>query len=271
MINSSWRAISALVFAAVAFAAAPESVAVAETLNHSDEGVELLFIKAKKDAATFVDSLQTLDPASLSLSEGFKTWLKDPGRLAKLQVYLRTMSLSFIDEPCMEQGRPRSASYDDSDPLKPRMLVSRSANRGTTPSEALALVFHQVGHFTGEADHLFLQEFGVEMAMLQEALKPKPKPVKVSADGSYSKPMRGHGDPNFVLWHACDAAYRDASARAMHQCVLENPGQVCHVLSTVVTHRDAQRVSANRCGGRTVCRTTWAGYCTVEAVATVKP
>jgi hypothetical protein len=136
------------------------------------DNVEPLFIKAQKDAVQIVDAIKSDKIDQLPINPPYQTWLSTGDHLSKLQFYVEAIKLSFQDAPCNEGGAPRSTSFGYSASGQPQMCVSRSYNRSTTPDQAKALVIHEAGHFTGEMDHIFLSELGVELVS-QELAKPK--------------------------------------------------------------------------------------------------
>jgi hypothetical protein len=129
------------------------------------DNIEPLFIKAKKDALAILEKIKLEEIDKLHVNESSKTWLKDSGHLGKLQFYIRKIEFTFQEGPCNEENHPRGTSYDNADPLNPKMCISYAYNRATTPEQAQALVIHEAGHFVGEKDHLFLSNLGVELVM----------------------------------------------------------------------------------------------------------
>ncbi|MGK5088687.1 hypothetical protein WDW86_14105 [Bdellovibrionota bacterium FG-2] len=125
--------------------------------------MEPLFIQAKKDAAGILNSIHFDRIDYLPIQDYFKTWLKEGDRLSKIQFYADAMTLNLQEEPFMEDGLPRGTGFDSSDPNDPKLIVSRTLNTQTSPDEAIALVIHEAGHFTGEMNHLFLSRLGVQL------------------------------------------------------------------------------------------------------------
>lgn len=141
-------------------------IAEGEKGGNGSDNVEPLFIQAQQDAVGILEAIQPDLIDSMPLEIAYKNWLKEPGRLGKLLFYAKTVSLEFIESPCFEDGnlnQPRGACYDPSDPMNPKMIVSRSYNKATTPDQATAMVIHEAGHFTGEKDHIFLTRLGVAL------------------------------------------------------------------------------------------------------------
>lgn len=132
------------------------------TGNGSDY-VEPLFIQAKTDAAKLLSKIRLENVNLLRIDDAYKTWLLSSDHLSKIQEYSSKARLVFQNPPCNEGGEPRGASYDDSDPKDPRICVSYSYNRMTTPDQAEAMMIHESGHFAKEKDHYFLSEMGTQL------------------------------------------------------------------------------------------------------------
>lgn len=107
------------------------------------------------------------NPGEFALSAPVAAWLKSraadgEGRFAGLRRYVRTMELRFQDEPCSDgSGKPASICFFTEG--GPYVMISVQENKQTTRDQAMAMLLHEAGHFTGEMDHLFLDRMGVEL------------------------------------------------------------------------------------------------------------
>jgi hypothetical protein len=163
--------------------------------------------------------------------------LDQGSRLNKLQFYVKAMILdkeSFVEGPCNEEGAPRGTCFNDSDPNKPRMIVSRSYNRMTTPDQAIALVFHEAGHFTGETDHLFLSQFGTVMTAQRLA---RPKSYKASGYAWALQAYSGQ-DVSGVVIDSCREA-KDRSERLATNACLAAGNQYCWSVTSATKKQKA--------------------------------
>lgn len=120
--------------------------------------VKVLFAEAQFElnrALLPVDSVE-----ALSLSPEVRAWVAP--RFGQLKAYVRKMELRFQEAPCSDgSGKPASICYftDDGD----YVVVSLAENKHTTRAQAMAMLIHEAGHFTGETDHLLLDRVGVEL------------------------------------------------------------------------------------------------------------
>ncbi len=124
--------------------------------------VKVLFANAREEAITILSDLTVESIDYLQMSEYFKEWLKEDvqgsSRFVKLKFYAKTFKFHFQKEPCPDENS--ICFYQNKEPL---VVVSLDENQNTTEKQAVAMILHEVGHFTGEEDHLFLDRFASEL------------------------------------------------------------------------------------------------------------
>ncbi|RZA05868.1 MAG: hypothetical protein EOP11_11770 [Proteobacteria bacterium] len=96
-----------------------------------------------------------------ALSPPVAAWLS-LDRFTSLKGYTRRMELRFQAGACSDESqKPASICFFTDD--GPYVVVALSENRHTSREQAMAMLLHEAGHFTGETDHLFLDRMGVEL------------------------------------------------------------------------------------------------------------
>ncbi len=186
--------------------------------------VEPLFYAAQKRAITLINYLDFNKIDALRIPIFYKNWLKENMRLVNFQYYTSSMEFSFQDEPCVDEGRPRGTSFDNSDSRHPRMCVSYSMNQNTTPAQAAALVFHEAGHFVGERNHSFLSGLGEALnsnPLYRESGKVRASSSQVpGSDAMVFWNLKYADDPmNYYeswYWHSLDFDEQTAQGVCMH-------------------------------------------------------
>mgnify|MGYP001582105611 CR=1 FL=1 len=145
--------------------------------GNGGDTVEVIFDRAKKDAYQKVRNLTRENLAQFKIDRSYQNWLldtvEDTDRLSRFVYYAKKIAersdyIRFIEGNCTEDSVVRPVCYEARNTTHPDhgvMVISRSMNRdqSTTETQAMALIFHEIGHFTGEKDHEFLSDLGVEM------------------------------------------------------------------------------------------------------------
>ncbi len=150
--------------------------------GNGGDPVETLYYRAKQRAFEIVTlvSLDQLDV--LELSKDSKDWLKaghSASNLDKLKDKFKNLSLEFKEGVCRaDDGELRPACFDGSSSSAPKLIISRKLNRNTAFEQAVATVFHEVGHLAGEMNHLFLSDLGAQLASLKFASYTGNVPIK---------------------------------------------------------------------------------------------
>ena len=142
--------------------------------------VKVLFAEAQYELNRSMISLNS--PQGLPLDHEVRAWLEAKNRFLELKNYVRKMELRFQQAPCSDVSRiPASICYFTDEPSNPYVVISVSENKMTTKDQAIAMLLHEAGHFTGEMDHLFLDRMGLQLG---RALK---TPRLLIADASSSE------------------------------------------------------------------------------------
>jgi hypothetical protein len=187
-------------------------MAATTTLAFSESGpgngtdyVKVLFADAQYEANRSLAPLESTQ--SLSLDPTTRRWLDeqqgDSTRFTRLKSYLRKIELRFQQDPCSDESRlPASICFYNEDPANPYVIVSLGENKLTSKDQAVAMLLHEAGHFTGEKDHLFLDRMGVQLA---QALK---APSFLIADAESSEVVSN-------IFAAKDGCDRGTSAQAL--------------------------------------------------------
>jgi hypothetical protein len=131
--------------------------------------VKVLFAEAQNVLNQRMSGLNQSQVRGLQVDEPSKRWLVENlpspnGRWSQLKFYMSNMRLAFQNAPCEDSsGRQSSICFFNENPEDPYVLISVLENKNTTPTQAMAMLIHEAGHFTGEMDHLFLDKVGVEL------------------------------------------------------------------------------------------------------------
>lgn len=127
--------------------------------------VKVLFADAQFELNRSLVPYENAD--ALTLSAPVSAWLGG-SRFTELKRYAHVMELRFQEEPCSDgSGAPASICFFTEG--GPYVIISVNENKHTTRSQAMAMLLHEAGHFTGETDHLFLDRMGVELVRVLEA------------------------------------------------------------------------------------------------------
>lgn len=130
--------------------------------------VKVLFAEAKQLLNQNLSDVHAADIKSMEIEEDVKNWLlstteNGSQRIEVLKAYLQILELRFQNEPCQDsEGRTSSICFFQ-EQGKNLVVVSLDQNRQTTSDQAMAMLIHESGHFTGEMDHLFLDKVGVQL------------------------------------------------------------------------------------------------------------
>ena len=147
------------------------AITQADEVGNGGDTVELVYIEAAAQVRNKLNPLQDNMVFVLRIDPDVKDWLLEKvetrsrlGHLKRLARFLERDTMQFVDGPCIEpSGALRPITYIG-DEYAPRVCISRSLNQTTTVEQATALLLHELGHGTGEKDHIFLSDFGRQMA-----------------------------------------------------------------------------------------------------------
>jgi hypothetical protein len=131
--------------------------------------VKVLFAEAQNVLNQRMSGLNQAQVRGLQVEESTKRWLVENlpspnGRWSQLKFFLSNMRLAFQNAPCEDSsGRQSSICFFNQNPEDPYVMISVLENKNTTPTQAMAMLIHEAGHFTGEMNHLFLDQVGVQL------------------------------------------------------------------------------------------------------------
>ncbi len=130
--------------------------------------VKVLFANARVEAIELLEGLNADTISHLEIEDYFKEWLLDSvegsPRYIKLKFYAKNFKFKFQEDPCPAENS--ICFYLNPDPL---VVVSMKENQATNEKQAVTMLLHEIGHFTGELDHLFLDRFAAEMVETSES------------------------------------------------------------------------------------------------------
>ncbi|MGZ3651370.1 MAG: hypothetical protein ACXVB9_19225 [Bdellovibrionota bacterium] len=129
--------------------------------------VKVLFADAQYDVVRMLTPIDDSGLPSLGLVPEVYGWLtgtaQGASRFTRVKYWLHEMDLRFQQEPCTDfTKRPASICFFN-DETGPYVMVSLQENKMTTKDQAMAMLIHEAGHFTGEKDHLLLDRVGVAL------------------------------------------------------------------------------------------------------------
>ncbi len=124
--------------------------------------VKVLFANARQEASELLSSITEDTIKHLEVEDYFKEWLmaevEGSPRYIKLKFYADNFEFKFQDAPCPDENS--ICFYKDPTAM---VVVSMNENQNTTEKQAVTMLLHEIGHFTGEYDHLFLDRFGAAL------------------------------------------------------------------------------------------------------------
>ena len=130
--------------------------------------VKVLFANARVEALKILEGINADTIEHLDIDDHFKEWLRGDvegsPRYIKLKFYAKNFIFKFQDETCPQENS--ICFYTSPVPL---IVVSLDDNQNTSERQAVSMLLHEVGHFTGELDHLFLDRFGAQLVQTSEA------------------------------------------------------------------------------------------------------
>ncbi len=143
--------------------------AFASPLLNSESGpgngtdfVKVLFANARIEAIELLAGINEDTIDHLEIDDYFKEWLltdiEGSPRYIKLKFYADNFDFKFQDEACPDENS--ICFYKEPNAL---VVVSLDENQNTTEKQAVTMLLHEIGHFTGEYDHLFLDRFGAAL------------------------------------------------------------------------------------------------------------
>lgn len=129
--------------------------------------VKVLFADAQYEVLRSLMLVTDRDVNNLEVDPAIRIWLlestQSTSRLEKLKYYLRRMDLTFQQGPCSDDsGKPATICYFN-DAEGPYVRIALEENRWTTKDQAMAMLIHEAGHFTGETNHIYLDKVGIQM------------------------------------------------------------------------------------------------------------
>lgn len=136
-----------------------------ERETHGGDNVETLFLRARRNAEVIITSITPHNVSFFRVSERVRKWLLRDRHIMRLIQVFGKMQLQFQNAPCEEAGEKKGACavFDSG---RYNVIISYEYNKNTTPAEAIALLFHEAGHFLHEEDHQLLRELGLELLKL---------------------------------------------------------------------------------------------------------
>jgi len=129
--------------------------------------VKVLFADAQYDVIRMLTPVDADGLKTCGLSAEVYGWLsgqaQNDTRFNRVKYWLHAMDLRFQQEPCTDFTKlPASICYFK-DQAGPYVMISLQENKMTTKDQAMAMLIHEAGHFTGEPDHLLLDRVGVAL------------------------------------------------------------------------------------------------------------
>jgi hypothetical protein len=114
---------------------------------------------------TDLSSIRGLDSVYVQWSHQMNANNTDRWNL--LRYYLKSFRFQYQQEPCGDKKeQTASICYFDENPVDPYVIVSLSRNFSTSVETAMVMLLHEMGHFTGEKSHQFLDGFGADLVEL---------------------------------------------------------------------------------------------------------
>jgi len=130
--------------------------------------VKVLFANARSEAIEILNDISSDTIDHLEVDDYLKEWLLEDiegsPRYIKLKFYASEFTFKFQDEACPEENS--ICFYKNPSAL---IVVSLTENSITTEKQAVTMLLHEIGHFTGEYDHLFLDRFATELVKISSA------------------------------------------------------------------------------------------------------
>ena len=129
--------------------------------------VKVLFADAQYDVVRMLTPIDDQSLPSLGLSDEVQSWLlgsaQDEFRINRVKYWLHQMDLRFQQEPCTDFTNLPASICFFKDESGPYVMISLKENKMTTKDQAMAMLIHEAGHFTGETNHLLLDRVGVAL------------------------------------------------------------------------------------------------------------
>jgi hypothetical protein len=130
--------------------------------------VEVLFADAKVKVNKLLESISNEGINKLSIDNLYKDWLSHDingnSRLFLMKFYSKKIKYVFQSLPCSDDfGKLSGICFYIQDINNPIVIISKERNIHTTLEQAMIMLLHEIGHFTGELNHLFLDEFSAEI------------------------------------------------------------------------------------------------------------
>ncbi|MBL6988948.1 MAG: hypothetical protein ISR65_04185 [Bacteriovoracaceae bacterium] len=136
--------------------------------------VEVLFAQAKVEVAKLLDKLSKESLSKLQIDPLYTEWLTEDvngsARYIKFKFYSKVVKYQFQDAPCTDEfGKESGICFYINPDNSLLVIISKLKNKLTTLDQAKIMILHEIGHFTGELDHLFLDEFGARFISAMNA------------------------------------------------------------------------------------------------------
>lgn len=132
--------------------------------------VKVLFAQARQELITELADVHSDQVRAMNLDADVKNWLvavatngSATPHIEAVKAYLQILDMRFQSDSCLDSEGRGSTICFGYDQGKPVVLVALEQNRLTTLDQAMAMLVHECGHFTGEMNHLFLDRVGVEL------------------------------------------------------------------------------------------------------------
>jgi hypothetical protein len=190
--------------------------------------VKILFADAQYDVIRMVTPVDNDGLKGLGLSNEVYDWLsgqaQSDSRFNRVKYWLHTMDLRFQQEPCTDFTKlPASICYFN-DAANPYVMISLQENKMTTKDQAMAMLIHEAGHFTGEPDHLLLDRVGV--ALVQTLKLPGSLFADASSSDIVANPFQATDDCEKGTGTQAKALKAEVRITLLKQC--SDRGVVCN-------------------------------------------
>ena len=137
--------------------------------DNGTDYVKVVFAQARTALNAQLSGIGPEQLRSYPMDPRSQAWLLGNGadgrpRITALRQYLQVIELRYQPAACEDsQGRKSTICFMYGERRQPVVLVSLDLNRVTTQEQAMVMLIHEAGHFTGEMDHFFLDALGIDL------------------------------------------------------------------------------------------------------------